>query len=122
MAPTKFPKQSPEETLTLTVKKSTRNVFFAKMIILLGLTLFTSYFYVQDVNRKYERGHKLTKEKYLEEFDEYKGILLNYKKQLENPLFSTFIVLIMVSFLIGSHELTALGIGFIIGKLPRRRV
>jgi hypothetical protein len=119
MDPTEFPQQPLEETLTFTIKKSTRNIFLAKTIILLGLTLLGGYFFTQNAYQKYERGHELTKEEYLEEFDAYKGNLLN-AKQYENPLFSTFIVLIMVSFFIGSYELTALGIGFIIGKFPRQ--
>jgi hypothetical protein len=119
MDPTEFPQQPPEETLTFNIKKSTRNIFFAKMIILLVLTLLGGYFYTQNAYQKYERGNELTKEKYLEEFDAYKGSLLS-AKYYKNQLFSTFIVLITVSFFIGSYELTALGIGFIIGKLPRQ--
>jgi hypothetical protein len=119
MNPTESPQQTPEETLTFNIKKSTRNVFFAKMIILLSLTLIGGYFYTQNAYQKYERGNELTKEKYLEEFDAYRGSLLS-AKQYKNPWFSTFIMLIIVSFFIGSYELAALGIGFIIGKLPRR--
>ncbi|UKO99947.1 hypothetical protein [Nostoc sp. UHCC 0870] len=108
-----------EESVTFSIKKSSRNAFFAKMIILLTLTLLLGYFYGQDGARRYEKGRELTQEKYLEKFDEYKGALLN-GKQFENPLLSTFAAFIVISFLIGSYELTALIIGFLIGKVIRR--
>ena len=110
--------QHSEESLTFMVRKSTRNVFLAKIFILLSLTLVGGYLFAQDGAQKYERGRELTKEKYLERFDQYKGALLN-AKQYDNPLLSSFVMLILVSFLIGSYELTALMIGFIIGKLIR---
>lgn len=119
MNSTETPQQSSEESLTFIIKRSSRNVFLAKMIILLCLTLLGGYFFAQDGARKYERGRELTQEKYLERFDEYKGALLN-TKQCDNPIFSTFIMFIVVSFLIGSYELTALIIGFFIGKVIRR--
>ena len=90
----------------------------AKLILLLGLTAFASYLFIQDAARQYEKGRGLTQEKYLEKFDEYKGYLLNSKPYTNVP-FSTFVMFIFVSFLIGSYELTALMIGFIIGKLIR---
>lgn len=120
MDSTETPPQPPEESLTFIIKRSSRNVFFAKIIILLGLSLLGSYFFAQDGIRKYERGQELTQEEYLERFDEYKGALLNGKQQYENPLFSTFIMLIVLSFLIGSYELTAVIIGFLIGKVIRQ--
>lgn len=119
MDSTETPQQPPEESLTFIIKRSSRNVFFAKMIILLGLTLLGGSFFAQDGAQKYKRGRELTEEKYLERFDEYKGALLN-AKQFDNPLLSTFTMLILVSFLIGSYELTALIIGFLIGKVIRR--
>lgn len=119
MDSTETPQQSPEESLTFTIKRSSRNVYFAKMIIVLGLTLLGGYFFVKDGAQKYERGRELTQEKYLERFVEYKGALLK-AKQYDNPILSTFVMLIVVSFLIGSYELTALIIGFIIGKVIRR--
>ena len=73
----------------------------------------------QDGARKYEKGRELTQEKYLARFDEYKGALLN-AKQYDNPALATFAMFLVVSFLIGSYELTALIIGLIIGKLIRR--
>lgn len=120
MDSTETPQKPPEESLTFIIRRSSRNVFLAKIIILSGLTLLGGYFFVQDGARKYERGRELTQEKYLEKFDEYKGALLNAKQYSDNPLFSTFIMLIVVSFLIGSYELTALIIGFLIGKVIRR--
>jgi hypothetical protein len=119
MNSTEAPQQPPEESLAFIIKRSSRNVFFAKMIILVGLTLLGGYFLSQDGARKYERGRELTQEKYLERFDEYKGALLN-AKQYENPLLSTFAMLIVLSFLIGSYELAALTLGFIIGKVIRQ--
>jgi hypothetical protein len=119
MDSTETPQQPPEESLTFIIKRSSKNVFFAKMIILLGLTLLGGYFFTQDSARKYERGRELTQEKYLERFDEYKGALLN-AKQYDNQLLYTFVMFIVVSFLIGSYELTALIIGFLIGKVIRR--
>ena len=122
MDPTETPQKPPEECLTFFIKIpsiSRRNVFFAKMIILLGLTLLGGYFVAQDSSLQYERGRALTQEKYLERFDEYKGELLK-AKETDNQLFSTFVMLIALSFLIGSYELTALIIGFLIGKVIRR--
>lgn len=112
------PQLSPKESVTFSIKKSSRNIFFAKIIILLSLTLLGGYFFAQNGARQYEKGRELTQEKYLERFDEYKGALLN-AKQYDNPLMSTFVMFIVISFLIGSYELTALIIGFLIGKVLR---
>ncbi|MEH2121612.1 hypothetical protein [Nostoc sp.] len=120
MNSTEPPQQRPEESVTFVISKSTRNVFIAKIVILLGLTLLAGYWFARESANKYEKGRELTQEKYLERFDEYKGALLNAKQYDDNPLFTTFIMLIVVSFLIGSYELTALIIGFIIGKVIRR--
>ncbi|MBW4532596.1 MAG: hypothetical protein KME09_01535 [Pleurocapsa minor HA4230-MV1] len=119
MDSTEPPQQRPEESVTFVISKSTRNVFFAKILILLGLTLLGGYWFARKSANDYERGCELTQEKYLERFDEYKGALLN-AKQYDNPLYSTFLMLIVVSFFIGSYELTTLIIGFIIGKVIRR--
>jgi hypothetical protein len=113
------PQQPPEESLTFTIKSSRRNVFFAKVIMFLILTLAGGYFYGQEAAREYERGRELTREKYLEKYDEYKGELLSFK-DTSNPIVSTFTILLVLSFLIGSYELTALAISFIIGKVIRR--
>jgi hypothetical protein len=113
------PQQHSDESLSFVVKKSTKNVFIAKVIILLSLSFLGGYFFAKDGARKYEKGRELTQEQYLARFDEYKGALLN-AKQYDNPALATFVMLIVVSFLIGSYELTALIIGFIIGKLLRR--
>ncbi len=67
----------------------------------------------------YEKGRELTQEKYLEGFVEYKGNLLSSKENANVPL-ATFIMFIVVSSLIGSYELAALIVGFMIGKLIRR--
>jgi len=113
------PQQQPEEQVTFVLKRSTRNVWLAKILILLSLSFLGGYLFTQDGARKYEKGRELTEEKYQEKFNEYRATLLN-AKQYDNPLFATFIMLIMVSFLIGSYELTALVIGFLIGKVIRR--
>jgi hypothetical protein len=113
------PQQRSDESLSFVVKKSTKNVFIAKIIILVMLSFLGGYFFAKDGARKYEKGRELTQEKYLERFDEYKGALLN-AKQYDNPALATFVMFIVVSFLIGSYELTALIVGLIIGKLIRR--
>lgn len=119
MDSTEPPQQLPEESLTFIVRRSTRNVFFAKMIILLGLALLGGYVFARDGAQRYERGRELTQEKYLKEFDDYKGALLR-AKQYDNPVLATFVMLMVVSFLICSYELTALIIGFMIGKVVKR--
>ena len=119
MDSTETSQQHPEESVAFVIKRSSRNVFLAKMITLLGLTLLGGYFFAQDGARKHERGRELTQEKYLEKFDEYKGVLLDAKKY-DDPLLSTLSMFLAVSFLIGSYELTVLIIGFLIGKVIRR--
>jgi hypothetical protein len=119
MDSTETPQQPPEESLTLIIKRSSRNIFFAKTILLLGLTLLGGYSFAKDNARQYERGRELTQEKYLEGFNKYKNSLLDAQKY-DNPVLATFLMLIVVSFLICSYELTALIIGFMIGKLIRR--
>ena len=110
-----------EESLTITIKSSSRNVFFAKVIMFLSLTLIVGHFYTQTAAKNYERGRELTQEKYLEKFDEYKGELLSSSNNsMSNPMTATFLALFVLSLLIGSYELTALAIGFIIGKVIRR--
>ncbi|MBK1990378.1 hypothetical protein A0J48_023115 [Sphaerospermopsis aphanizomenoides BCCUSP55] len=115
---TEPPQQRPEDSVTLTLKKSNRNIFIAKVLILLGLSVLGGYFLARESARKYELGRELTREKYLEEFVEYKGALLSAKRQ-DNPVLATLAMLIVISFLIGSYELTALIIGFMIGKFIR---
>lgn len=111
--------QHSNEHLSFVVKRSTKNVFIAKVIILVSLSFLAGYFFAKDGAERYEKGRELTQEQYLARFDEYKGTLLN-AKQFDNPPLATFVMFILVSFLIGSYELTALIIGFIIGKLIRR--
>jgi hypothetical protein len=118
MDSTESPQQQSDATVTFTVRRSTRNRFLAKLILLLGLTAFGSHFFIQNAAKEYKKGRELTQEKYLARFDEYKGSLLNLKTYTNAP-FSTFVMFIVVSFLIGSYELTALIIGLIIGKLIR---
>jgi hypothetical protein len=113
------PQQRPEESLTLIIKKPTRNIFFAKILILLGLSLGFGYWFARDSSQRYETGRELTQEKYLERFDEYKGNLIS-RRQQENPVLSTLVMFITMSFLIGSYELTALMIGLMIEKMIRR--
>lgn len=110
------PPQKQEDNFTLTVKKSSRNVLFAKVLILLALSITGGYFFAKNGAQRYEKGRELTQEQYLEGFDEYKGALLN-AKQFDNLPFSIFVMLMVMSFLIGSYELTALIIGFMIGKV-----
>jgi hypothetical protein len=112
------PQQQSDEKLTFTIRRATRNRWLAKLILLLGLTAFGSHWFIQTSAQQYENGRELTKEKYLERFDEYKGKLLNSKTYTNAP-FSAFVMLITVSFLIGSYELTVVIIGLIIGKLIR---
>jgi len=112
--------QLSEEKLTFTITKSTKNIFFAKILILLGLTIGGGYLFTQTAAQQYKKGQELTQEQYSERFYQYKGSLLINKQYYENPLFSTFVILIMVSFLIASYELTALSIGFIIGKVIKQ--
>lgn len=76
-------------------------------------------FFTQYETQNYEKGRELMQEKYLEGFDEYKGSLLSSKETANVPV-ATLVMFLMVSSLIGSYELTALLIGFIIGKLIRR--
>ncbi len=85
----------------------------------MSLSFFGGYFFAKDGARKYEKGRELTQQEYLARFDEYKGSLLN-AKQYDNPTLATFVMLIIVSFMIGYYELMALIIGLIIGKLIRR--
>jgi|ERR671932_537326 hypothetical protein len=113
------PQQRSDESLSFVIRKSSKNVFIAKVIILFTLSFLGGYFFAKDGARKYEKGQELTQQEYLARFDEYKGSLLN-AKQYDNPALATFVMLIVVSFLIGSYELTALIIGLLIGKLIRR--
>lgn len=113
------PQLPPEEKVTFSIRRSSRNTFFAKLLILLSLTVLAGQFFAQNGAREYEKGRNLTEEKYLEGFDEYKGALLE-GKQYDDPLIATFVMFIIVSFLIGTYELTTIILGFLIGKVIRR--
>ncbi len=71
--------QDSKEKLTFNITKSTRNVFLAKLLILLGLTVGSSYLFTQAGIQQYQKGLELTKEQYVEKFDQYKASLLNAK-------------------------------------------
>jgi hypothetical protein len=119
MNSTEPPQPSSPETVTFTIRRSSRNVFFAKILILLGLILVSGQFYAHDNAKKYQKGRELTKEKHLADFEERRSSLLNFK-QYESPIVATFIMLIYISILIGGYELLALVIGLMIGKVIRR--
>lgn len=118
MDSTKSFQQQSEETITFTVKRSTRSRFIAKLFLILGLTSFSSYFTVQSSIQEYKKGQELTEERYLADYNEYKTELLNAKNST-NPVSSIFVMFIAISFMIGSYELMALMIGLIIEKLIR---
>jgi hypothetical protein len=112
------PQQNPDERLTFTIKRSTRSRVLAKLILLLGLAAFGSYWVIQSSTQRYERGQKLTKEDYVAGFDRYKRDLLG-SEQLTNKPLASFAMMMMVSFFFGSYELVALLLGLMIGKLIR---
>lgn len=116
MNSTETPQRPPEESVTFSIKRSSKNVFFAKIAILSILTILGGHFFAQHSAQEYKKGRELTREKYLEGFDEYKGSLLN-SGSYDNPLLSTLSMFLVFSFLIGSYELTVLLIGFLIGKV-----
>ncbi|UJB73228.1 hypothetical protein HRE53_31490 (plasmid) [Acaryochloris sp. 'Moss Beach'] len=120
MASTETPQPSSGDSVTFVIRKSGRNVFIAKMIILVGFSLLTGHLYTQDGIQSYERGRELTQEQYLEGYEEYKGKLLQEGGQKSNPIFSTFVAFIGFTILIFSYELTAIMIGFLIGKVIKR--
>ena len=119
MESNEIPQRPSKESVTFRINKSSRNVIIAKIFILVGLTLVGSHFFAQNAAQQYKQGRELTQEEYIERFDEYKGRLLN-AKQYDNPLVAGFAMLMVLSFLIGSYELTALLIGFLIGKVIKR--
>lgn len=108
-----------EESVTFSIKRSSRNAFLAKVIILLSLSLLGGHFLAQHNFQQYEQGRALTQEKYMEGYDQYQSKLLS-AKQYDNPLMTTFVMLMVLSFFIGSYELTALIVGLLIGKVIRR--
>jgi len=112
--------QQSEEKLTFTIRTSTKNRIMAKLIIFLFLTGCFNYFFSQQAAKEYEKGKELTVQEYLENFDEYKSDLIASKNYTNQPALTFFVSLIVVSFLIGSYELMALIIGFIIGKLIKQ--
>jgi hypothetical protein len=112
------PRQNPDETLTFVIKRSTRSRVLAKLILLVGLTAFGSYWVIQNSAQKYEKGRRLTKEEYEAGFDRYKRSLLSAEQLSDKPL-TSFVMLMTVSFFFGSYELVALLLGLMIGKLSR---
>lgn len=105
-----------EEKITFVLKRSTRNIWIAKFIILLASTAIFSSIFLEASLINYKKGQELTKEEYIANYEQYKNSLLASKTYTNAPL-STLAVFIMFAFLLGSYELTALIIGFIIGKL-----
>lgn len=116
MDSTNLPQPPTDEHVTVVLKKPTRNKVIAKVLILIVLSGVGGYVFARDGAQKYEKGRELTREKYLERYEQYKGTLLN-AKQYDNLPLATVCMLMVVAFLFGSYELIALMIGFIIGKL-----
>jgi hypothetical protein len=111
------PQQNPDERITFTIRRSTKSKVLAKLILLVGMTAFGSYWIIQRSAQNYERGRNLTKASYEAGFDRYKRNLLN--ERLNNKPLASLSVLMMVSFFFGSYELAALLLGLMIGKLVR---
>jgi hypothetical protein len=93
-----------------------KNILFAKLIIVLVLTIFLSYAFIQDSKLKYQKGVELTKELYVEEYTKYRNDLLDYEKYV-NPISSAFFTLLAVSFLVSSYELSVWLIIFLVKKI-----
>jgi len=108
-----------EDSVTLIVKKSTRNIWLAKVIILLGLSFIGGYFFAMQGATNYQTGSELTEQEYLATFEEYRAELLEGESYANVPV-ATFTMLILVSFLIGSYEFAAVIIGFMVGKVIGR--
>ncbi len=111
--------ESQQESLTLIVRKSTRNAIIAKLIIVAGLTALFSYYWALDVSRQYHEGQNLTQKEYLAKFEQHKAKLIETGKYSSNVPFLVLIAFIYMSFFIGSYELIALAIGLLIGKFIR---
>jgi hypothetical protein len=93
-------------------------MILAKLVLLLGLSCFGGYLFTQEASRQYEKGLQLTEAAYQQEFQQYKSALLN-RQRYDNLPFSVFVMLMVFAFWIGSYELLAILIGFLIGKVIR---
>jgi predicted PurR-regulated permease PerM len=80
-----------------------RNWLLTRLVIILLVTAFISYFYIKDSNQNYQKGIELTKESYMKNYEEYKAELLSSKENM-NVFRSTFVVLVSLSVLIGIYE------------------
>jgi hypothetical protein len=118
MDSTKQPPKQNEESITITIPKSTRNALIARLLVILSLTGLCGYSVIKTSAAQYEAGQQLTQETYLAKFEEHKARLLN-AKQMTNPAVVGLASFIVIAFLIGSYELMSLSIGLLVGKLIR---
>ncbi len=58
---------------------------------------------MQDSNHQYQKGRELTKESYLNNYEEYRAELLSEKENID-VFRSTFLTLITMSILMGIYE------------------
>jgi hypothetical protein len=110
--------QTPEESVTFVITKTTRNRFLAKIIILFSLSLLLGHAISQDNARQYQKGRELTREKYLENFETHKGKLMSTGDRID-PFLNIFIAFLAVSVLIGSYELATTMIALLASRLKR---
>ncbi len=116
MSVPKLSQQPSDENNTIKIGNSIKNQIIAKSILAIAFAIAIGIFYAKDATSKYEKGQQLTQEKYLKNFDLYKGSLMNGNAP-QHPAAAIFVSLMMMSFLIGSYELAALAISLIIGKV-----
>ncbi len=108
--------QNLDSSITIKIKNLSRNKLIAKIILASSFAVILGLFYNKNSQEKYEVGLQLTPAKHQKNYEKYKISLMS-EYAPRNPATSIFIMLIIMSFLIGSYELAALAISLIIGKV-----
>jgi len=119
MKPLDQPQALPEPSFTFTARKSTRNALIAKLVTVVGLSIWFTWFFWSTSTKQYESGQRLTVKTHLEKFEEHKGELLANRTYAENLGLTALASLIVIGFMFSSYELIALGISLFIGKFTR---
>ncbi|MGF1493875.1 MAG: hypothetical protein ACFBSC_15765 [Microcoleaceae cyanobacterium] len=108
---------SSPDSLKITVPRFSRNTFIAKLSLVLIFSGVFGYYFQRQALINVERGQQLTRESYLEEFDQYRRELLNNETYVNNPALGYIAMLIVLAVLIGSYELLSILLSLLIGKL-----
>jgi uncharacterized membrane protein len=104
-----------EKEITLKVGK---NNLIGKLIAILIISLLFGYFMTKNFEKEYERGKNLTKAAYLQNYDHYKGQLMERSRNLAGNIIGVYILCLLF---FGAYELFSKVVVIVLNKSSRPR-